>query len=92
MFTLEYANNPVYSSPDNTSISLTIKWEEFGEEHNFAATLYDSEPHGVDLYNRAIAGEFGEIAPYVAPPPAATESLLQLSPELIAQLKQQLGL
>ncbi|KPC36299.1 Tail fiber assembly domain-containing protein [Pseudomonas syringae pv. cilantro] len=27
----------------------------------FAASADDPEPHGVDLFNRAIAGEFGEI-------------------------------
>lgn len=34
----------------------------------FTASPDDSEPHGVELYNRAMAGEFGEISPYVEPP------------------------
>lgn len=34
----------------------------------FTASPDDPEPHGVELYNRARAGEFGEIAPYVEPP------------------------
>jgi hypothetical protein len=67
MFTLEYANNPVYISADGQQILLTVKWEEFVEEMPFAAMPSDPEPHGVDLYNRAKAGEFGEVAPYVAP-------------------------
>ena len=32
----------------------------------FGATSYDPMPHGVDLYNRAKAGEFGEVALYIA--------------------------
>ena len=68
MFTLEYAKDPVWASNDGQSIQLTVKWAEFNEEHPFGATSYDPMPHGVDLYNRAKAGEFGEIAPYVAPP------------------------
>lgn len=67
MFTLEYANTPVYGNAEGTNIQLIVKWEEFNEEMPFAATTYDPMPHGVDLYNRAKLGEFGEIAPYVPP-------------------------
>jgi len=67
MFTLEYAKNPQYSNAEGTAIFLIVKWAEFNEEHPFGATSYDSMPHGVELYNRAKAGEFGEVAPYVAP-------------------------
>ena len=67
MFTLEYAKDPIYNSEDGQQIHLTVKFEEFGEELPFNATSFDPMPHGVDLYNRAKAGEFGPIAPYVAP-------------------------
>lgn len=67
MFTLEYAKNPIYNNEDGSYILLTVKWEEFQEEVPFGATPLDPEPWGVDLYNRAKAGEFGEIAPYVKP-------------------------
>ena len=67
MFTLEYAKDPVWASNDGQCIQLTVKWAEFNEEHLFGATSYDPMPHGVDLYNRAKAGEFGEIAPFVDP-------------------------
>jgi len=66
MFTLQYAKNPVWANDDGKCIHLLVKWEEFDEEHNFGATPYDPMPHGVDLYNRAKAGEFGVIQPYVA--------------------------
>jgi hypothetical protein len=68
MFTLEYAKDPVYSSADGQGIYLTVKFAEFNEELPFNATSWDCEPHGVDLHNRAKAGEFGEVAPYVPPP------------------------
>lgn len=64
MFTLEYAKNPEWNSEDGQQIFLVVKWAEFNEEHPFNATSFDSMAHGVDLYNRAKAGEFGEIAPY----------------------------
>jgi len=60
MFTLQYVKNPIWQS-DN-EIVLTVKFEEFNEEMPFLATSFDPEPHGVDLYNRAKAGEFGAIA------------------------------
>ena len=71
MLTLQYANSPVYGNAEGTNIQLIVKWEEFNEEMPFGATSYDPMPHGVDLYNRALAGEFGPVAPYVAPPVSA---------------------
>ena len=71
MFTLEYAKDPIWNDDTGQSILLTVKWAEFNEEHPFSADSYDSMPHGVNLYNRAKAGEFGEVAPYVAPPVSA---------------------
>lgn len=65
MFTLQYAKNPIYNSEDEQQIFLTVKWEEFVEEMPFNACSFDPEPWGVDLYNRAKAGEFGEVKPYV---------------------------
>jgi hypothetical protein len=67
MFTLQYAKDPVYNNSARTAIILTVKWEEFNEEMPFGATSFDPEPWGVDLFNRAVAGEFGEVAPFVAP-------------------------
>ena len=66
MLTLEYAKTPVYGNTEGTSIVLTVKWQEFNREMPFTATSYDTMPHGVDLYNRAKTGEFGEVSPYVA--------------------------
>jgi hypothetical protein len=68
MLTLKYAKDPIWNSDDGQQIFLIVKWEEFNEEHPFNATSFDSMPYGVDLYNRAKAGEFGAIAAYVPPP------------------------
>ena len=67
MFTLKYAKDPIWNSDDGQQIHLTVRFEEINEDLPFNATSFDSEPHGVDLYNRAKSGEFGEILPYVAP-------------------------
>ena len=68
MLTLEYAKDPVYGNEEGTCIELIVKWEEFNEEMPFAATTYDPEQYGRDLYYRAYAGEFGQPAPYVPSP------------------------
>lgn len=68
MLTIQYAKDPVYSSADGQIIDLKVKFYEFAEEMGFGATPYDPMPYGVELYNRAVTGEFGPIAPYVAPP------------------------
>lgn len=67
MLTLQYAKNPIQNNAEGTSILLTVKWEEFVEELPFGATSFDPEPWGVDLFNRAKAGEFGVVAPYAVP-------------------------
>jgi len=70
MFTLVKATNPVYSNAEGTGIHLVVEFEEHANHPKyksipFLATPNDSHDHGVDLYNRAKAGEFGPIAPYI---------------------------
>jgi len=67
MFTLEYAKVFDYYNAEQTAINMVVKWEEFNEETPFLAAAWDPEPHGIDLFNRAKAGEFGEVAPYKPP-------------------------
>jgi len=67
MITIQYAKDPVYSSEDGQTIDLTVKFVEFSEEMHFGANPFDPMPYGVELYNRAVAGEFGPITPYVPP-------------------------
>ena len=67
MLTIESATNPVYANAEGTNITLQVKFAEFAEVMPFGATSYDSMSYGVDLYNRAKAGEFGAIEPFVAP-------------------------
>lgn len=57
------AKDPKFTSDDQ--VELTVKFEKFGFEVPFVASPTDIEPHGVELYNRAIAGDFGPIAPFI---------------------------
>lgn len=68
MFTPIYIANPRYENQDQTVIGLDVKFAELGDILlPFGATENDVEEHGRQLYARAIAGEFGPIAPYVPP-------------------------
>lgn len=50
------------------TIDLEIEHPTFGWIP-FTASPDDTEAHGRELYAQAVAGDFGPIAPYVAPPP-----------------------
>lgn len=67
MLTIEYAKNPEYLAEDRETINLQVKFYEFDREVSFGATSFDQMPHGIELYNNAIAGVYGPIAP---PPPS----------------------
>jgi hypothetical protein len=71
MLTIESATNPIYANAEGTCIMLQVKFEEFAEVLPFGATPHDPMPYGVELYNRAVAGEFGSVEPF--PVVVATE-------------------
>lgn len=61
---------------EDGSIDLTYNHPAYGPIP-FTASPDDSEPLGRDLYARAVAGEFGPIAPYVAPTPTPEQILAE---------------
>lgn len=68
MLTIQSATNPVYANAEGTCIALDVKFAEFDAVMPFGATPHDPMPYGAELFARALNGEFGTIAPYVAPP------------------------
>ncbi|WP_426781106.1 phage tail protein [Pseudomonas syringae] len=64
MSTVLSARNPYWSSQARTTIELMVVFEGLVETHGelpFTASPQDPEPHGVELYERALAGEFGPV-------------------------------
>lgn len=59
------AKNPKYANPETTLIDLVVTHSKFGDIP-FTASANDGEASGRELHARAVAGEFGLIAPYVA--------------------------
>ena len=84
------ASNPVYADENHVSILLDVKFDELGEEMvRFLAKADDIEPHGVNLFCRAMVGEFGPITPYQKQIPV-TLPLSNIKADLISQLEQEL--
>jgi hypothetical protein len=68
--------DPVWSNENHTAINCVVTFAEYGETSMpFTADKDDCEVHGVDIFNRLVAGEFGDIGAYVPLIPAPTKSL-----------------
>ena len=67
--TVNSAQNPVWANFAQTLIDLEVDFDELDDVFvPFTADPNDPEAHGVDLYNRAVAGEFGAVGAFVPPP------------------------
>ena len=67
--TLTSVSNPVWSNTAHTMIDCEITTSQFGDEVlPFTASQTDVEPHGRAIFADLVAGKYGAIAEYVAPP------------------------
>jgi hypothetical protein len=68
--------NPVWSNAEQTAIDCQITTNQFGAEVlPFTASQNDVEVHGRGIFADIVAGNYGPIAAYVAPPePEAAEN------------------
>ena len=66
---LIYAKDPVWANRSQTLLNLTVRFEEINEDLPFTADPDDVEAYGRDIYARAVAGEFGSVAPFSAVAP-----------------------
>jgi hypothetical protein len=65
---IQSVTNPIFANLDGTAIMCEVKFEEFNEVHPFLATAWDTELHGIEIYNNLKAGKYGEINAFVQPP------------------------
>lgn len=74
--TLKTAKSPSWADAKKSRINLRVQFEELpGEELPFTAAPTDPEAHGRDIFQRAVAGEFGPVAAFVAPTPVIPASV-----------------
>lgn len=60
------AHSPRWSNSSQTAVNLAVVFSAIGEVP-FCASPDDVEAHGREIFNRAVSGDFGVIAGYVAP-------------------------
>lgn len=66
---LTSVSNPRWSNAEHTMIDCEITTSQFGDEVlPFTASPNDSEAHGRAIFADLVAGKYGPIAEYVAPP------------------------
>ncbi len=67
--TLTSLTSPVWSNAEHTAIDCLITTSQFGNEIlPFTADQNDIEPHGRAIFADIVAGAYGAIGEYVAPP------------------------
>ncbi|UOF82872.1 hypothetical protein [Caudoviricetes sp.] len=72
--TLTSLTNPVWSNAANTAIDCLITTSQFGAEVlPFTADQNDVEAHGRAIFADIVAGVYGAIGEYVAPPNPETD-------------------
>lgn len=71
------AEQPRWSDAERTRIDLLVTFPGVGTVP-FTAAAQDDTEYGPELYARAIAGDFGEIAAY-APPTFTEEQLIEMA-------------
>ena len=77
MRTIESVKDLSYSDLSQTNIKMTVKFAEFDFELPILATAGDATTWGKQLYDGALAGEYGDIAAYDLITPAPTTAALE---------------
>lgn len=67
MFTVNYVKSPKWADEQHSMFECIVKFEEFADEMPFGCNSTDVYEHTKEVWNRALAGEFGEISEYVPP-------------------------
>ena len=67
---IKNVKNPQWTNAEHTMINVALETDVFGEIP-FSASPDDVEEHGREIFEDAVAGKFGIIAEYVAPPAPA---------------------
>lgn len=77
--TINSVRNPIWVNYAQTLIDVEVDFDELDEEYvPFTASANDVEPHGILIYNNAIAGLYGPIADFVPPDNIVGEEAMRM--------------
>lgn len=77
--TINDAKNPKWANIQKTEIDLEVDFDELDEVYvPFTASQNDPEAHGVELYNNAVSGMYGEIGDFDPPANVVGEKAMDL--------------
>lgn len=72
----DQARNPRWANAGQSAITLEVDFSFISDEWvPFTASPNDSTAYGPELFARAVAGDFGPVAAYVAPPAPVPASI-----------------
>lgn len=87
---IDTLNNPRWALPGTpTDLSaVALDCMQYGLPGVFIASPQDPEEYGVEIWNKAIAGEYGQIGPYVAPLETVDEAMTQQTGEMRTYMQE----
>lgn len=94
-YTIRDARNPRWANSEHNAIDLEVDFTDLPEEYlPYTAAPNDIVQHSRELYNRALAGEFGEIQDYDGPLKwtPVDKTTIQVSTEGLVQLLLEKGI
>ncbi len=84
---LTSVSNPIWSNAEHTAIDCQITTTQFGDDFlPFTASQNDVEAHGRGIFADIVAGKYGTIGEYIAPP-EPVEPTTETAPETTASVK-----
>ena len=71
--------NLQWANAEHTVINCEVDFDDVREEYvPFSATATDMYEHTIEIFNRCLSGEFGEVKEYEPPPPPTEEQLAEM--------------
>ena len=67
MFTIETVTDLKWCDAEQINMECQVKYAEFGEVHPTGVNASCQDRHIKEIWTKALAGEYGVIAAYVAP-------------------------
>jgi hypothetical protein len=75
--------NQIYANAENTQINCIVKFDEILEYVPFTASSNDPMDYGRELYAQLVAGQWGQIAPYISPAAPIMDPAKQVGPKVL---------